>query len=35
MDVFITRLRKYLAGDTGVEILSVSGKGLKLVVSRE
>lgn len=35
MDVFISRLRKYLAGDPGVEILSVSGKGLKLVVSGE
>lgn len=33
MDVFISRLRKHLAGDPGVEIMSVPGKGLKLVVS--
>ena len=31
MDVFISRLRKHLAGDPAVEILSVPGKGLKLV----
>jgi two-component system response regulator VicR len=33
MDVFISRLRKYLADDPGVEIMSVPGKGLKLFVS--
>jgi DNA-binding response OmpR family regulator len=33
MDVFISRLRKHLAGDPQVEIMSVPGKGLKLVVS--
>jgi two-component system response regulator VicR len=32
MDVFISRLRKYLAGDPAVEIMNVPGKGLKLVV---
>lgn len=32
MDVFISRLRKYLAGDPGVEIMNVPGKGIKLVV---
>jgi DNA-binding response OmpR family regulator len=32
MDVFISRLRKYLAGDPGVEIQNVPGKGLKLIV---
>lgn len=31
MDVFISRLRKHLAGDPEVEIMSVPGKGLKLV----
>ncbi len=31
MDVFVSRLRKYLAGDPSVEIQTVSGKGLKLV----
>lgn len=35
MDVFVSRLRKHLAGDPGVEILNVPGKGLKLVVSGE
>jgi two-component system, OmpR family, response regulator VicR len=33
MDVFISRLRKHLAADPGVEIQSVPGKGVKLVVS--
>ncbi|HEX7572862.1 MAG TPA: response regulator transcription factor [Bacteroidota bacterium] len=33
MDVFISRLRKHLAGDPHVEIMSVPGKGLKLVIS--
>jgi len=32
MDVFISRLRKYLAADPGVEIMNVPGKGLRLVV---
>lgn len=32
MDVFVSRLRRHLAGDTAVEIMSVPGKGLKLVV---
>ena len=32
MDVFVSRLRKHLSGDPAVEILSVPGKGLKLVV---
>lgn len=33
MDVFISKLRKYLKDDTAVEIVSVHGKGYKLVVS--
>jgi len=33
MDVFVSRLRKYLKDDRSVEILSVHGQGLKLVVS--
>jgi DNA-binding response OmpR family regulator len=32
MDVFISRLRKYLQGDKKVEILNVHGKGFKLIV---
>ncbi|MCH8127307.1 response regulator transcription factor [candidate division KSB1 bacterium] len=32
MDVFISRLRKYLSNDTNVEIRNVHGKGFKLVV---
>jgi two-component system response regulator VicR len=32
MDVFISRLRKYLQRDKDVEILNVHGKGFKLVV---
>jgi len=32
MDVFVSRLRKHLSGDPAVEIMSVPGKGLKLVV---
>lgn len=35
MDVFISRLRKRLAGDESVQILNVHGKGFKLVVSDE
>jgi DNA-binding response OmpR family regulator len=31
MDVYITRLRKYLALDAGVSILNIRGKGYKLV----
>ena len=32
MDVFISKLRKYLQRDSNVEIMSVHGKGFKLVV---
>ncbi len=31
MDVYITRLRKYLKGDPSVKILNVHGKGYKLI----
>lgn len=31
MDVYITRLRKYLKGDPSVEILNIHGKGYKLI----
>ena len=34
MDVFVSRLRKYLAGDPEVEIQNVPGQGVKLVVGR-
>ena len=32
MDVFISKLRKYLAGDETIEIRNVHGRGFKLVV---
>lgn len=32
MDVYIARLRKYLASDPNIEILNVHGKGFKLVI---
>lgn len=32
MDVYITKLRKYLSDDSRVEILNVHGKGFKLLV---
>ena len=34
LDVFVSRLRKLLADDPGVEIRTVHGKGLKLIVGR-
>lgn len=33
MDVFLSKLRKYLKGDPNVEIINVHGKGYKLLVS--
>ena len=33
MDVYITKLRKYLKEDDGVELLNVHGVGFKLVVN--
>ena len=35
MDVFISKLRKYLKDDTAVEIVSVHGKGYRLVVAAQ
>ena len=32
MDVFLSKLRKYLKGDSNVEIVNVHGKGYKLLV---
>jgi DNA-binding response OmpR family regulator len=32
MDVFVSKLRKYLSGDARVEIQNVPGKGVKLIV---
>jgi DNA-binding response OmpR family regulator len=32
MDVYITKLRKYLKEDTSVEIINVHGKGFKLII---
>lgn len=31
MDVYITKLRKYLSGDPAIEILNIHGKGFRLV----
>jgi len=33
MDVYITRLRKYLKADPSVQLMNVHGKGYKLIVS--
>ena len=33
MDVFLSKLRKYLKDDPGVEIVNVHGKGYKLIVN--
>lgn len=35
MDVYITKLRKYLKGDPNVELINVHGVGFKLVVTSE
>ena len=34
MDVYITKLRKYLKEDPGVEILNIHGKGFRLLVNK-
>lgn len=34
MDVYITKLRKYLKEDSSIEILNVHGKGFKLLVNQ-
>ncbi len=34
MDVFISKLRKYLKDDNSIEIINIHGKGFKLIVSR-
>jgi DNA-binding response OmpR family regulator len=31
MDVFITKLRKYMSGDDSIEIINVRGVGYKLI----
>jgi len=33
MDVYITKLRKYLKADPTIQILNIHGKGYKLIVS--
>ena len=33
MDVFVTRLRKYLKEDSDVEIVTLHGKGVRLLIS--
>jgi DNA-binding response OmpR family regulator len=34
MDVFITKLRKYLGKDTSIQIINIRGQGYKLIVDR-
>jgi DNA-binding response OmpR family regulator len=34
MDVYITKIRKYLSRDTNIEIQNIHGEGYKLVVSQ-
>lgn len=34
MDVFISRLRKYLSGDAGIEIVNIHSVGYKLIVKK-
>ena len=34
MDVYITKLRKYLRPDENLEIINVHGKGFKLIVKK-
>jgi DNA-binding response OmpR family regulator len=33
MDVYITKLRKYLKDDPSIEIINIHGKGYKLIIS--
>ena len=35
MDVFVTKLRKYLAEDTDIEIVNIHGNGFRLLVKSE
>lgn len=35
MDVFITKLRKYLSGDENVQLANVRGKGYRLLTEKE
>ena len=32
LDVYITKLRKYLKDDTDVQILNIHGKAIKLII---
>jgi two-component system, OmpR family, response regulator len=35
MDVFVTKLRKYLSGDSNIEIVNIHGNGFQLLVKTE
>jgi DNA-binding response OmpR family regulator len=35
MDVFVTKLRKYLADDSDIEIVNIHGNGFRLLVKSE
>ena len=34
MDVFVSRLRKYLRDDPRIEIMGIHGKGFRLIVNK-
>jgi len=34
MDVYVTKLRKYLKGDSNIELINVHGVGFKLVINK-
>jgi DNA-binding response OmpR family regulator len=33
MDVYITKIRKYLSGDPSIEIQNIHGEGYKLIIN--
>jgi two-component system, OmpR family, response regulator len=35
MDVFVTKLRKYLKDDPGIEIMNIHGKGFRMIVAEK
>ncbi|MCL4148161.1 UNVERIFIED_CONTAM: hypothetical protein GTU68_022442 [Idotea baltica] len=35
MDVFVTKLRKYLAGDENIQIVNIHGNGFRLVINED
>ena len=35
MDVFVTKLRKYLAKDENIEIMNIHGNGFRMIIRGE